>query len=388
MKILHVVPSYKPAYIYGGPIVVIAQLAETMVSYGHEVTVYTTNANGSNDLNVLTNEPVDVDGVAVYYFNRITKDPTQVSFKLWRFLDKTVNDFDVVHIHSWWNFLVIGAAWICAKHNVKPVLSPHGMFSDYILRTRNAYVKKIIHNFIAKRLLKKTFLHVSTDMEWEESQNVILDWKGQIIANMVNLSNEIYVRKENDVFTIGFLSRIDPKKGVDVLIKALSKVTFNYKLLVAGSGEEAYLQYLKAFSEKYGNRDKIEWVGWKDNETKFKFLSSLDLLALTSYSENFAVVVIEALSVGTPVLLSNNVGLCEYVKSRDYGWTTNMTSEQIADRLTEVYKNRMNLVHINNFAPGTIKEEFNVQSILNQYVQFYNEVYITNNLNSQALLEY
>ena len=53
---------------------------------------------------------------------------------------------------------------------------------------------------------------------------------------------------------------------------------------------------------------------------KFSFLSGLDLFALTSHSENFALVVIESLSVGTPVLIGENVGLYEYVLQNDCGW--------------------------------------------------------------------
>src|ERR1700760_4923022 len=133
MNILFISPSYKPANIYGGTIVVISLLAESLAKLGHDVTVLTTTANGKEELDVTPGKPVLVDGVNVIYFKRITGDHTHVSPALWRYLNKYVKEYDVVHIHSWWNVLVIGAAMVCRLNKVVPVLSPHGMFSNYIL---------------------------------------------------------------------------------------------------------------------------------------------------------------------------------------------------------------------------------------------------------------
>ena len=112
MDILFIVPSYKPAYIYGGPIVVVALLAETLAKMGHMVTVYTTTANGQTELAVPANREILVDGVRVIYFHRATGDHTHVSPALWQYLRKTIQNFDVVHLHSWWNALILGAAWV------------------------------------------------------------------------------------------------------------------------------------------------------------------------------------------------------------------------------------------------------------------------------------
>src|SRR5476651_1503230 len=173
MKILFIAPYYKPAYAYGGPIVVISMLAERLVSLGHEVTVYTTATNGKSELEVVKNKEVLVDGVKVFYFSKLTGDNTYISWKLWRFLGKTVGDFDVVHIHTWWNFLVLGAALICRNNGIKPIVSPHGMLSDYIIYNRNAFAKKWVHKLLGEKLLKNSWLHVSTGMEWGESKKII-----------------------------------------------------------------------------------------------------------------------------------------------------------------------------------------------------------------------
>jgi glycosyltransferase involved in cell wall biosynthesis len=374
MKILFIVPSYKPAYIYGGTIVVVARLAEQLALEGHDVSVYTTTANGKVELDVVPGKEINVDGVKVTYFKRITGDHTHVSPTLWKFLHATVKRFDVVHIHSWWNPLVIGAAWICKLKGVKPVFSPHGMLSTYIMETNNAGKKKLLHDLVGKGLLDYSRLHVTADTEWEESLKIIPHWEGKVIPNLVMLSEKVYSRPANTVFTIGFLSRIDPKKGLDVLIKALSKVNFEYRLLIAGEGEEKYVNSLKQLAIECGNAEKLEWLGWKNGEEKFDYLSQLDLFALTSHNENFAVVVIEALSVGTPVLLSDKVGLYKYVLDRDMGWVTDMDVNNITKELNKLYSENNKLQRINNDAPSTIKDEYNDSILAKEYIKLYQKL--------------
>jgi glycosyltransferase involved in cell wall biosynthesis len=374
MNILFIVPSYKPAYSYGGPIVVIALLAEKLVQLGHTVTVYTTTANGRAELDVPVGKTVMVDGVKVTYFRRITGDHTHASPDLWKHLNKTVRDYDVVHLHSWWNLLIIVATWICQRKNVVPVLSPHGMFSRYIFTTNNSSKKKLLHHLIGKSLLSKTRLHVSTTLEWEESRQVIPNWQGAIIPNPVTLSSQVYTRPTNSVFTIGFLSRLDPKKGLDVLLQALSKVNFSYRLLIAGDGDPTYVQTLKELAITLGNADNLEWIGWKNGEDKFSFLAKLDLFALTSHSENFAIVVIEALSTGTPVIVSDQVGLHSYVSKHNYGWVTEMASDTITCQLNKIAMDKAKAAAIAAVTPSAIHAEYGGTHLAQQYVDLYQSI--------------
>jgi glycosyltransferase involved in cell wall biosynthesis len=371
MNILFIVPSYKPAYTYGGPIVVIALLAENLVRLGHTVTVYTTTANGRTELDVPPGKEVLVDGVKVTYFHRVTGDHTHASPGLWKQLNKTAHNYNVVHLHSWWNLLIIGAAWVCQRKNIVPVLSPHGMFSKYIFSTNNSGKKKLLHQFIGKSLLRKTRLHVSTALEWEESNRIIPNWQGAIIPNPVTLSSQVYTRPTNNVFTIGFLSRLDPKKGLDILLQALSRVNFSYRLLIAGDGEPTYVQSLKELAITLGSADKLEWVGWKNGEDKFAFLASLDLFALTSHSENFAIVVIEALSTGTPVMISDQVGLHSFILEHNYGWVTELAIDTITSQLNSIATDKAKAAAITAVAPSAIHAEYGGLNLAQQYVNLY-----------------
>jgi glycosyltransferase involved in cell wall biosynthesis len=193
-----------------------------------------------------------------------------------------------------------------------------------------------------------------------------------VIPNLVKLADKEFPKPVNDVFTIGFLSRVDPKKGLDILIKALSKVDFEYKLVIAGSGDQSYINKLRNLSNKYGNSKNIEWVGWKGGETKFEFLSQIDLMALTSHSENFAIVVIESLSVGTPVFISKMVGLFKYIADKDFGWVTDMNIENVTGDLNKLYQEKDRFIKINAEAPFIIKQEYEENTLADRYIQLYN----------------
>ena len=277
----------------------------------------------------------------------------------------------MVHIHSWWNFLVVGAAWVCRRHGVKPIVSPHGMLSEYILTTNNSAKKRWLHRLAGRRLLAASVLHVSTELEWEESRRVIPGWEGRIIPNLVALPQAAPERSDNDVFTIGFLSRVDPKKGLDVLIRALGQITLPYRLLVAGAGSEAYTQELHALAAEVGNAANITWVGWKSGEDKFAFLAELDLFALTSHSENFAIVVIEALATGTPVLISDQVGLYQYVQEHDYGWVTSLDPAQLVPTLQAAMRDHAKRQRIAATTPALIRREYDDRTLARHYLDLY-----------------
>ncbi|RYE26383.1 MAG: glycosyltransferase [Sphingobacteriaceae bacterium] len=98
------------------------------------------------------------------------------------------------------------------------------------------------------------------------------------------------------------------------------------------------------------------------------------LLILPSYNENFGNVVIESLAVGTPVLISNKVGLADYIIKNKLGWTFENQPEKLRKALTEINTNKSELDEIRFRSPQKIKEDFSDEMLVNQYINFYKEV--------------
>lgn len=371
MRILHIVPSYKPAYQYGGTIESVSRLCEGLVQAGMEIKVFTTAANGKNELDVTTGIEYNVEGVKVIYFKRLTKDHSHISFSLWKRLYKECKNYDVVHIHSWWNILVLAAAYICKIKKIKIILSPHGMLSDYIIENSNSRKKRFLHFVIGRSLLKSTLLHATAESELKECKKLIPGWKGFVLPNIIWLPELNIQKKQNRVFTILFLSRIHPKKGIELLMEAISLLDINVCLQIAGTGEKAYINSLKKKAKLLEIENKTEWLGWKERTEKFKVLMDADLFALTSYNENFANVVIESLHVGTPVLLSAEVGLAQFVLKQGLGWICKLQVQDIKKNIEAALQNIQQREKIIKSSPLIIKKQFSAKILIPQYLQHY-----------------
>jgi glycosyltransferase involved in cell wall biosynthesis len=170
-----------------------------------------------------------------------------------------------------------------------------------------------------------------------------------------------------------FLSRIEEKKGLDILFDAVCGLAVPYKLTVAGDGEPGYVDELKRKAVSLGIADRIEWLGFV-REEKFKLLASQELLVLPSHDENFGNVVVESLSVGTAVLVSDKVGLAGYVEQQQLGWICPNTAEAIKATLTGIYQNRQTLVRIRTAAPARIRMDYDEQALTAHYTRMYQNI--------------
>ncbi len=371
MNILHINASYKPAHIYGGPTMSVAKLCEQLIRIGNQVEVFTTTANGTEELAIERNIPQNVDGVKVRYFNRLTKDHSHFSPRLLLTLWNDVRTFDVVHIHAWWNLVSVLSCLIAITRNVPVIVSPRGTLSPYSFTNSNRIIKNILHTFISKPLLKRTHIHATSDREQKALQNLIESKSTFTIYNAVELpaSLPMQIQKES-IFKLLFLSRIDPKKGLELLFAALSTVSFPYYLTIAGNGEENYINSLKKLSRQHQIEAHIDWVGFKTDD-KFELIARHHLLVLPSYDENFGNVVVESLSVGTAVLISKEVGLAKYVEENNLGWVCDTTTASIEDSLNRVYNSADRLTEVRKSAPLLVANDFNEKNLIIQYQEMY-----------------
>lgn len=333
----------------------------------------TTTANGKAELQVPIGKKIDVDGVETIYFRRLTKDHTHLSpglmWQIWR----DCRRYDLVHIHSWWNIPVMFSVLACWLRRVRPVLSPRGMLSDFTFQKDSRSPRAIFHRTIGKFLLRKTHLHLTSEAERIESQDIGDD--SFVLPNLIQTSEKIFSqRTENEVFTIIFLSRIHPKKNLEGLFGALEKVSFDFRLRIAGMGEEEYLNRLKKMAEEKGISRRIEWVGELYGDEKFQFYADADLFALPSFNENFANVVIEVLSTGAPVLVSEQVGLSDYVRKNDLGWICGTDEDGIAGKLEEAFSAKKERQAIRERAVKVIEKDFSPRALTLRYLEQYKKL--------------
>ena len=416
MNILHINASYKPAFIYGGPTVSVAKLCEEISSkklkvkskkgeVGFDsaqpdndsaqpdngsvqpdssvekekidVTVYTTLANGKEELPYQNGEIRNVDGVAVHYFKRITKDHSHFSPSFLSHLWKNVKQFDLIHIHAWWNLVSVGAALICVLKGRSYILSPRGTLSTYSFYNRKSVMKRLFHLFLGRPLLKRAVFQVSSGKEKKDIENILgPSCKVDVIPNFVELKKawEIAIDFElkHTQAELLFFSRVEEKKGLEFLLEACALLPIPFHLTIAGWGEESYISSLKNLSRQVGIDKKLTWLGQVASANKFEILSKYDLLILPSYDENFANVVIESLACGPPVLLSPNVGLADYVVEKQLGWVVAQDPTMIAAAIEALFQNsKQERIALRKKARQVIKTDFDEDALRKTYIQFY-----------------
>jgi glycosyltransferase involved in cell wall biosynthesis len=350
-------------------------LAEQLVKAGVMVSVFTTTANGVDELKVEVGKPVSIDGVTTIYFKRITKDHTHFSPSLLAGVWKNVKQYDVVHIHAWWNLVSVLSCFAAIMRGVPVVLSPRGTLSNYSFHNKNSRSKNMIHGSMGRWLLKKSFIHVTSENELSAVKDIVTPKGIFNLPNFIELGGT-YAYAENVPSThlkLIYLSRIEEKKGLDILLNALRTVTVPYQLTIAGDGNADYVNHLKQVSVKNGIADKLNWIGFQQ-ENKFDILKIHDLLILPSHNENFGNVVIESLSVGTPVLISENVGLADYVKENGMGWICQTDATSVSSAINTIYANKDILEDIRMYAPGKIEKDFNESHLVKEYIDMYDKV--------------
>lgn len=375
MKILQISASYKPAFVYGGPTMSVSMLSEQLLKAGCQINVFTTTANGEYELEVMANEPLNIDDVTVTYFKRITKDHSHLSPALLKRVWNDVKEYQVIHIHAWWNLVSVLSCIMAVWRNVPVVVSARGTLSPYSFQNKNKGIKWLIHHLLSKPLLKRCHFHVTSNREKEAISAVVKPKSITTIANFVKLPGDIptVAKEHSTTFKLIFLSRIEAKKGLDILIRALPALTFPYTLTIAGDGDANYIHELKTLANEQQVADNINWIGFQYDH-KFELLHGHDLLVLPSYDENFGNVVIESLSQGTAVLLSKFVGLSDYVAQNNLGWACELNASAIANQLNTLAYKQHELNHIRQTAPEKIRTDFDEDSLVKQYITMYNHI--------------
>jgi len=116
-----------------------------------------------------------------------------------------------------------------------------------------------------------------------------------------------------------FMSRFHEKKAFELLLAACARAGETFDLVLAGTGDEAYVETLKQQVASAGLNARVHWSGFVQGDAKWRLLQGGDVFVLPSHSENFGIVVVEALACGLPVIISDQVALRDEVAQHDLG---------------------------------------------------------------------
>jgi glycosyltransferase involved in cell wall biosynthesis len=222
----------------------------------------------------------------------------------------------VHHFHGLWDLLHSRLATRLRKRGQPYVVSPHGMLEPWAFRHRRW--KKLPYFWLIERrfLVGARALFVTSKMEAEHLARVIHHPRVEVLPLGCRdrrgpdfTTAKAALGWSSDERRILFLSRLDVKKGLDRLLRAMAGDGQDWKgwrLVVVGDGDPAYVASLKTLAVAASTRlPQVEWIGPVWGAARWPYLQGADLFCLPTHSENFGLAVLEALHVGTPVLTTD-----------------------------------------------------------------------------------
>lgn len=307
MKILHIVPSFAPAYAYGGPIVSTLELCRALVRCSGEVRVLTTNANGKVAvLDVATDCDAEmIPGLRVRYCHRVAAHSIAPAL-LAKLLDWT-RWADVVHLTGVYSFPTIPSLLTCRVLEKPVVWSPRGALQRWE-GTRRVRLKAIWETFCHLVAPKRLILHVTSDNEALGSRKLMPGVQVVMIPNGIEVPDHVMRVPSNGTLRLLYLGRLDSIKGIENLLEACALLSrrngLRWKLAIAGDGHPRYVKTLETLIQNLDLYREVQLVGHVQGEAKRNVYEQSDLAVVPSYTENFGMVVAEALAYGVPVIAS------------------------------------------------------------------------------------
>jgi glycosyltransferase involved in cell wall biosynthesis len=332
MKVLHVIPSV--AERSGGPATAIIPMCRALMQQGIEVLLVSTDAG------LAEKNPGEYKGVPAKLFPSEFGESFKYSRPLASWLGANVRHFDLVHVHAVFNHSSTVAARACRRSGVPYIIRPLGTLDPWSM-SQKSLRKRLFWQAVGKGMLQgAAAVHYTSEAEKLSTERLTGLNHGRVVPLGIEKTSATTREKLAQHFPdfaqypyVLVLSRLHPKKGLDVLIDAFPAQQFSaWRLVLAGDGPPEYVAKLKS---KASQCERIIFPGWVGGEQKDALLGCASLLALPSHQENFGLCVMEAMSHAVPVLVSPDVNLAPEIVTANAGWVAAIDKESLMAKLTE-----------------------------------------------------
>jgi glycosyltransferase involved in cell wall biosynthesis len=399
MKVLFAVHGYKPAWRIGGPVVSVSSLAEGLVRRGHEVTVFTTNSNLDEDLDVPTDRTVDVSGVNVRYFKRV--EPLKRYLPHLKYLNKSIGslytpempaalnamapNIDLIHTHLPFNYPTLAASRAAKRWHLPLFYHQRGVLDPERLKFR-ALKKNIYLAIVEKPILRRaTTLIALTNAEVESYRALGVDTPCRVIPNGIDIP--LARTLESDSLAAGafgiaphhlvllFMGRLHPTKGADRLLSAFERIASDFPdvlLVLAGPDEFDIERDFKARAQERGLANRVRFPGMVSGDKKNALLHRANLFCLPSDAEGFSMAILEALAHKTAVLISPRCFFPE-VKNCGAGLITEPNVDALEGSLRELLLQPDKLVEMGMVGYKLVASEYTWAHVTDKMIDAYEE---------------
>lgn len=363
MKVVHFIPSIDQAS--GGTTAYMQLLANEL---GKSVDLYILTAISLN--------PVEIKHATIKYIPTGWKQRRRMRTEWKRVLHQIHPD--VVHVNCCWMPECAWAQLWAQQLGYKVVLTPHGMLEPWIM-ARHYWTKKVpaLLLYQKKAVMKADYLHATANSEKENLLKLGYNKKIEVIANGIDV-DKIEMKKDwTRKKKILFLSRIHVKKGIEFLIEAAHKLKNElqgYQIIIAGEGDANYIGQLKDKTTEYNVSNLFNFCGGIYGDAKWSLFREADLFILPTYSENFGIVVAEALACGAPVITTKGTPWSE-LETENCGWWTEIGTQATVKALKEFLQLPESALEIMGRSGRTlIEDKYSDKKMAENMIELYNRI--------------
>lgn len=329
IKILRIINSLAPEY--GGPVAAAVSQTREMLRQGHTVDLLTLDAPTAPFL-------ADIPGKVHALGPSIGK--YCLNFRMINWLKQHACEYDLILVHGLWQFQSFGT-WLASRQvKFSYFIFTHGMLNPWFKRTYPLkHLKKLMYWPAEYRVLRDAQGVLFTCEEERrlaresfsqyKAREIVADYGVQSPADDPQKSKKSFLDRFpnlKDKRRILFLGRIHPVKNCDSLIKAFAQVKDHDPLLhlvMAGPDQVGWMAELQELSRALGIEDRITWTGMLKDDLKWGAIRAAEVFVLPSHTENFGVVIAEALACSVPVLTTNKVNIWREVEQDSVGFVAN-----------------------------------------------------------------
>lgn len=389
LRILQIIPSI--SLVYGGPSQMVKGLSSALASQGVDVTVLTTDSNGDvgqPPLDVPLDQPVAQDGYQVRYFRCSPFRRYKFSPDLLRWLWHQAREFDLAHIHALFSPVSTAAAAIARHKQLPYILRPLGTLDPADLQKKRQLKQIYAALWERSNLAGAAGIHFTSAQEAKISERFGIQTQDLVIPLGVTplvmphpgeARRQLGITEHSPLLL--FMSRLDPKKGLNLLIPALEKLLaegVNFHFVLAGTNpqdpdyESQITEQIKA--SPLSSCTTI--TGFVTGQLKAALLQDADLFVLPSYYENFGIAVAEAMVAGTPVVISDQVHIWEEVKGAEAGWVCACQVDALTQVLRESLQDAGERQRRGKKGQQYALKNYSWDAIAQQMIQVYRQILV------------
>ncbi|RKD87721.1 glycosyltransferase [Mangrovibacterium diazotrophicum] len=283
-------------------------------------------------------------------------------------------DYDLVHLQHIWHPYIHVMAKAARRAGIAYLITPRGMLEPWIMN-RNRWKKQLAMFLYQRRDIRKaSVLHATCQLEQDNIR--ALGFKNTItnISNGMELATIPSPKENYGSKKLVFLSRIHPKKGIELLLEVWKQLNQSeWTLEIAGNGDENYLQALQN-KIKHESITGVSLVGPQYGEAKWNFLKSADLFVLPTYSENFGIAIAEALAVGVPVITTTGTPWKE-LETHHCGWWIDLSVDSLTKTLKEaMHQSSTDLRQMGMNGVQLIRKQYSIEQVSERLILVYRDI--------------